>query len=78
MSRQDRQRQTRREFLRGLARGAALAAVAGASGAALAGSGKRPSGQTCINRGICRGCGVFARCGLPAALSARQATRSAQ
>ncbi len=29
-------------------------------------------GETCINDGLCRACGGFAGCGLPAALSAKQ------
>ena len=28
--------------------------------------------QTCVNRGLCRGCAVFAGCGLPQALSVRR------
>jgi hypothetical protein len=28
--------------------------------------------ETCVNEGLCRGCGAFAGCGLPAALSAKQ------
>jgi len=31
------------------------------------------SGQRCVNRGICTGCVAFSSCGLPAALSAKQA-----
>lgn len=36
-------------------------------------NGDALAGQTCTNRGYCRGCGAYARCGLPAALNARQA-----
>ena len=62
----------RRSFFRKLAAGAALAAL-GALTAVLA-SRRTPSvaGETCTNRGICRGCPAFAGCGLPQALSARQ------
>jgi len=31
------------------------------------------NGQQCVNRGICSGCVAFSSCGLPAALSAKQA-----
>jgi hypothetical protein len=31
------------------------------------------AGQRCANRGVCRGCAVFASCGLPQALSAKGA-----
>jgi hypothetical protein len=31
------------------------------------------NGQHCVNRGICAGCVAFNDCGLPAALSAKQA-----
>jgi len=65
--------QTRREFLRTLGRGAALAAILGAASAAAFRRGGRPASQTCINRSVCRGCAAFDGCGLPAALSARQA-----
>jgi hypothetical protein len=30
------------------------------------------AGETCINQGLCRSCGAFSGCGLPAALSAKQ------
>lgn len=35
------------------------------------------NGQRCVNRGICAGCVVFKDCGLPAALSAKQARAGA-
>ena len=31
--------------------------------------------QTCISAGMCRGCAVFDDCGLPRALSAKEALR---
>ena len=35
---------------------------------------KRPArGETCVNRGLCRGCGAYEGCGLPQALSAKSA-----
>ena len=60
----------RREFFRASARYAVLGLLAAA--AALAARKPLLTGQTCLNRGICSGCGVFPDCGLPAALSARQ------
>jgi hypothetical protein len=65
----------RREFLRGGIRYALLAGI-GAVTAAVAGKQNgRLSGQNCVNEGICRGCGVVDDCGLPQALSFRQATK---
>jgi hypothetical protein len=70
---------TRREFLTTLARGLLLIGI-GALAVKLLGVrlGRRRvgsptrSGETCINRGICRGCTAFSGCGLPQALSARR------
>jgi hypothetical protein len=65
----------RREFLRDGARYALLAGLAAVSGLlAKRRSGALP-GQTCINHSICRGCNVVGRCGLPQALSFKQATQ---
>ena len=55
----------RRNFLRNAALGGLLA-IAGTLGA-------RSHGQTCVNEGICRGCAAYDDCGLPQALSAKQA-----
>jgi len=63
--------ESRREFFRATARYGLLALVSAA--AALATRRRMPSGQRCVNRGICRSCGSFANCGLPAALSAKHA-----
>lgn len=65
----------RREFLRGGARYALLAGMAAVSAVLVKRRGAALPGQTCINQGICRGCGVFEKCGLPQALSAKQAQR---
>jgi len=64
--------ESRREFFRAAARGGLLA-LASAVAACLAARPPRPEGQRCVNRGICSGCGVFAGCGLPQALSAKRA-----
>jgi len=57
----------RREFFRTATRYGLLGVLA-VGGAIL---GRRSAGQTCTRQGICRGCGVFANCGLPAALSVK-------
>jgi hypothetical protein len=36
-------------------------------------SGGKLTGQICVNQGVCSGCGAFADCGLPAALSSKAA-----
>ena len=66
---------SRREFLRGGARYALLTAVATLSATLFQRSGGKLAGQTCVNQGICHSCGVFTDCGLPQALSAKQAQR---
>ena len=63
--------ESRREFFRAAARYGLLALVS--VGAVLAARPGRPSGQRCVNRGICSGCGIFVTCGLPPVLSARHA-----
>ena len=66
---------SRREFLRTVARGAALGLIAPAAWLA-ARKKAGPPAHRCINGGVCPGCGAFERCGLPAALSARHAAGS--
>lgn len=68
---------TRRDVLRGAGR--AVAAVALAAIAGLAIFSRRGDGDEhrCIALGLCRGCGKFRRCALPAALSAKQARKKA-
>ena len=66
--------QTRRQFLAAAARAAALVLIAGGAARALFGP-RRPGGdQRCVGRSICRGCGRFDDCILPAAASAKQST----
>lgn len=64
----------RREFLRGSIRYTLLACVGAVSAVLVKRRGELPENQTCVNQGICRGCGVFEDCGLPQALSAKQVT----
>lgn len=68
----------RREFLRGGVRYALLAGLGVVSATLASRGGGKLSGQTCINEGICRGCTAFDDCGLPQALSAKQAKRGGQ
>jgi hypothetical protein len=63
--------ESRREFFRTAARGGLLALLGAA--VALAARRQALAGQHCINRGLCGGCPVYADCGLPQALSAKQA-----
>ena len=59
----------RREFLCGFARYAVLAVIA----VVVAATRKQiATPQACVNRGICGSCASFAKCELPAALTARQ------
>jgi hypothetical protein len=64
--------ENRRDFLRGAARYGLLAALVGVSARAARRDLRARADQRCVNRGICSGCGAFATCGLPAALSAKQ------
>jgi len=75
MKQADPDRAHRREFLRGGARYALLAALGVVSASLYKRSGGKLSGQTCVNEGVCSGCTAFTGCGLPQALSAKQAKR---
>jgi hypothetical protein len=68
----------RREFLRSGARYALLAGLAAVSAALVKRRGASLPGQTCLNQGICRGCGAFEDCGLPQALSAKQVLQNSR
>ena len=67
--------ESRREFSRAAARYALLALVSAATW--LVARPRGPLGQRCVNQGICSSCGVFAACGLPQALSAKQVKEKA-
>lgn len=64
---------TRRKFLRGAGRAAALTAL-GVSAGALATRRLSRDAHTCVSDSICRRCGVLAGCILPQAQSFRAAT----
>ena len=61
----------RRAFLRSGVRYGLLAGLAAVVARSV--SGGRLGRQDCSNQGVCRGCPAYADCGLPQALSARQA-----
>ncbi|HCU34176.1 MAG TPA: hypothetical protein DGT21_01655 [Armatimonadetes bacterium] len=61
----------RRSFLTDTARAVAAVGLGGAVGSLV---GRDRSSEKCINQGICGGCGRFASCHLPQALSAKEAT----
>jgi hypothetical protein len=63
--------ESRREFFRAVGRYGLLGLLSVA--AWLGVRPRRLDGQRCVNQGICSGCVVFAGCGLPQALSAKQA-----
>jgi hypothetical protein len=73
MSGDDKARFGRREFLRSVARAAALGSL-GAAGVVLAKRALKNGG--CSNRGVCPACGEVAACPLPQAALARRADRS--
>ena len=63
----------RRQFLRDGLRWAILGGLAAVGGTLAGREAARPAGQVCISAGICRGCAAFEDCGLPNALSAKEA-----
>ena len=65
----------RRDFLRDGLRVALLGGVAVVTGTLARRNSQRLPGQTCTGTGLCRGCAVVEDCGLPSALSFRQATK---
>jgi hypothetical protein len=67
--------ESRREFFRSGVRYAVLGTLT--VGALILGrrSVTRLPNQTCVNQGFCGGCSAYAGCGLPQALSRKQATK---
>jgi len=65
---------TRQDFLRAVFRGSLLAGIGAAGWQAVGGrKGLDRSRQNCVNKSVCCQCRSFRDCGLPAALSAKQA-----
>jgi hypothetical protein len=73
---QSGQSKSRRELLAGILRYGTLGALGAAGGAGLTKRRRLVREGKCISRGICRGCEVFADCGLPQALSAKEVVTS--
>ena len=71
MSKQLGQAQSRRQLLAGVLRYISLGFVAAGGGALFAKRRRLVREGKCINKGICRGCEAFDKCGLPQALSAK-------
>ncbi|MHC5060890.1 MAG: hypothetical protein ACYTFK_07390 [Planctomycetota bacterium] len=67
------QMQNRRKILADAARYSALGLLSAISGWSYVKRRRLVREGKCINRGICRGCRVYEKCGLPQALSAKQA-----
>jgi len=65
-------RSNRREFLRGLGRGVAVAAVAGVTALLLLRNGKAAAPPECPGGGRCKGCRRAATCSLPPARDAQR------
>lgn len=66
---------TRRSVLIGALRGIALGALAAAGGLAVAKRRRLVAEGKCINERMCGSCAILARCGLPAALTAKESTQ---
>ncbi len=62
----------RRAFLRTCGRVALLGAGAAVMARFVRRGQIKLAGQTCVNEGICSGCGSYSGCGLPQALSRRR------
>jgi hypothetical protein len=72
MSTHSGQAQNRRQLFAGALRYISLGLVAAGAGALFAKRRRLVREGKCINKGICRGCEVFEKCGLPQALSAKE------
>jgi hypothetical protein len=69
MSRQLEKMQSRREMFISALRYAALSVLGAVGGSVFAKKRNLIRNGICINREICRSCGIFEECGLPPALS---------
>ncbi len=67
---------SRREFVRSSFRYALLAGLAAVSVVLVRKRGATLTNQDCISNGICRACSSVSKCGLPQALSFKQAIQT--
>ena len=65
---------TRRNFLGGVVRGAAMGAIATVSYVLLKRNGRAMPEQKCTYRGFCRDCRAFDDCELPQAMTIKRGT----
>ncbi|MHC4462334.1 MAG: hypothetical protein ACYS6W_11910 [Planctomycetota bacterium] len=72
MNKHSGQAQSRRQLLAGVLRYATLGTLGAVGGSVVAKRRRLVREGKCINRGVCRGCDIFEKCGLPQALSAKQ------
>ncbi len=66
------QKNNRRQMLVGFVRYFTLGLIGAIGGSIFARRRRLVREDKCINRGICSGCEVFEKCGLPQALSAKE------
>jgi len=71
MVRQCEKVQNRRQLFTSVLRYAALGVLGAVGGSAFAKKRRLAQRGICINREICRSCGIYEECGLPPALSAK-------
>jgi hypothetical protein len=71
MSSQFEKVKSRREIVKSVLRYTALGVLAAIAGDVVAKRRSLVKNGICINREICRSCGIFEECGLPPALSAK-------
>ncbi len=72
MSKRPGEMQSRRRLLECTLRYSTLGLLGAVGGWAFAKRGRLIREGKCVNGGICRGCRVYEKCGLPQALSAKQ------
>jgi hypothetical protein len=72
MRRKSEKVQSRRQLFTSALRYTALGALAAVGGFVFAQRRRLVNSGVCINREICGSCGIFEKCGLPPALSAKK------
>ena len=78
MSGQSKKVQSRRELFKSVLRYATLGLLGLIAGSVFARKRKFTQNGICINREICGSCGIFEKCGLPPALSAKASVKEIQ